>query len=69
MMVEEKKPKLVFLIETELRTEGMDTVKRKLRFEGCCVVEPIGWKGGLALLWRTKEDMEIFNYSQRHISA
>lgn len=36
---------------------------------GCVGINPISRKGGLALLWRKLDDLEIFNYSHNHISA
>lgn len=45
LMVEEKKPKIVFLIETKLRSTEMENVKMRLKFEGCLVVDPVGIKG------------------------
>jgi hypothetical protein len=32
-------------------------------------VEPIGSSGGLALLWREEKELEIYNFSRRHINA
>lgn len=33
------------------------------------VVNPIGLKGGMALLWTQKDDLDIINFSQHHIHA
>jgi hypothetical protein len=33
------------------------------------VVNPVGKSGGLALLWKEVEELEIQNYSRRHINA
>jgi hypothetical protein len=41
----------------------------KLGFEGLFVVDPIGWSKGLALIWKEKNELEIQNYSCRHINA
>lgn len=43
------------------RVEGL---KRRMRMKGCFVMEPVGKKGGLALLWVSDLDLEILNYSQ-----
>ena len=32
-------------------------------------MEPIGRNGGLALLWKKENELEIQNYSRRHINA
>jgi hypothetical protein len=49
-MVQEKKPKFVFLIETLSKQKQMEKIKSRLGFEGLFVVEPIGRSEGLALL-------------------
>lgn len=36
---------------------------------GCVGVDPIGRNGGLALLWRNPNDLEILNFSHNHILA
>lgn len=56
-------------METKLNTEKCNRVKRRLKCEGCFVVEPIGKRGGLALMWDNMINVEVLNYSQRHISA
>lgn len=40
-----------------------EVVKRKLGFDGCFVVDSIGRKEGLALLWRNEIEVEIHNFS------
>lgn len=44
-------------------------LRKRLGFEGCIVVDPIGLSGGLILLWKREGSVEIINYSQRHINA
>lgn len=41
-------------------------VKRRLGFQGC---ESYRKEGGLALLWKKSDEVEIFNFFQNHISA
>jgi hypothetical protein len=41
----------------------------KLDFTGLFMVDPVGHSGGLALFWREAKEVEIYNYSRRHISA
>ncbi|XP_042974710.1 uncharacterized protein LOC122306347 [Carya illinoinensis] len=67
LLVREKKPNLVFLIETKLRTSKFDSIKRKLGFDCCFAVEPLRKKGGLAMLWKKEYAVELVNYSQHHI--
>jgi hypothetical protein len=50
-------------------TEEYAIVRNKLGFEGMLVVDPLGQSGGLALLWQEANEVNIQNYSLRHISA
>jgi hypothetical protein len=68
-MVKEKKPSFLFLIETISRKSRMEWIRVKLGFVGMFVVEPVGRSGGLALLWKEENELEIQNYSRRHINA
>jgi hypothetical protein len=40
-----------------------------LGFDGLFVVGPVGRSKGLALLWKEKNEVEIQNYTRRHINA
>ncbi len=42
---------------------------RKTWFCWFFVVEPVGRSGGLALLWKEEKEVEIYNFSRRHINA
>lgn len=64
-----KRPQVVFLMETKLLASKFEGIRCKLRFGGCFVVDLMGRKGGLALLWEKEVDIEIINYSQHHIHA
>ncbi len=68
-MVKEKKPKLLFLMETKLMNKSMQRVKYKLSFSGMFTVDPVGHSGGLALFWQDIEEVTIQNFSLRHINA
>jgi exonuclease III len=63
-MVKEKRPEVVFLMETKCRNAKMERVRVRIGFEGLFVVEPIGKSGGLAMLWRDSNTLEIQNYSR-----
>lgn len=56
-------------METKLNSEGMEKIRRHLKFIGCFTVESLGRKGGLALLWKNDDQVKIQNYSHGHISA
>ena len=68
-MVEEKKPSVVFLMETRLRTAKMEIIRGKLGFFSMLVVDLVGKNGGLALLWKEEVEVEVQNFSMRHINA
>lgn len=68
-MVKEKRPNLVFLMETKLRRNKMENTLINLGFANMFVVEYVGKSGGLALLWEDGYEMEIQYFSRRHINA
>jgi exonuclease III len=68
-MVKEKKPDILFLMETKCRKERIEGIRVKLGFRSLFVVELVGLSGGLALLWRDNHCLEIQNYTRRHINA
>ncbi|GLT77193.1 hypothetical protein SLA2020_488020 [Shorea laevis] len=51
-MVEEKRPRFLFLMETRLRQRRMQGIRTQLGFAGMLTVDPVGTGGGLALLWQ-----------------
>jgi hypothetical protein len=52
-----------------MRNSYIQKIKRRLGFEGRFTVDPVGKSGSLALLWKDNQEVEILNYSLRHISA
>ncbi|XP_042939417.1 uncharacterized protein LOC122274448 [Carya illinoinensis] len=68
-MVEEKKPNVVFLMETKMKKTKAESLRRRLKFEGCMVVESVGLKGGLMMMWDHMIEVEVVNFSVWHISA
>ena len=68
-LVKDKGPDLVFFMETKLEAYRWEFLKRKLRYEGCFVVNPLGRSGGLALLWKMETDVIIQSYTRFHINA
>jgi hypothetical protein len=67
--MKQKKPFLVFLIETKLQRVRMESIRRKLEFSNILTVDSVGKSGGLALLWGDAMLVEIQNYSQRYING
>jgi exonuclease III len=68
-LTREKKPTILFLMETKCHRNKMEIVRVKLGFECLFTVDSVGMSGGLVLLWKDTEIVEIQNYSRRHINA
>ena len=68
-MVKQKKPAMVFLMETKLRGDKMGFIRHKLGIPNMFVMDGIGRSGGLALLWDENVTLDIQNYSQRHVNG
>jgi exonuclease III len=68
-MLKVKKPNVVFLMETKLGKNKMELIRIKMGFSNLFVVDSVGRSGGLALLWDDDTELEIQNYSRRHINA
>ncbi|XP_059436088.1 uncharacterized protein LOC132169016 [Corylus avellana] len=68
-IVREKKPNVVFLMETKLCNTRMERVRLQLGFDNMFVVDSVGRSGGLALMWQYDSGVEILNFSRRHINA
>ncbi|XP_042956310.1 uncharacterized protein LOC122292152 [Carya illinoinensis] len=69
MLVKDKCPNLVFLMETKCSKSRMEEICKLLKFESCLVIDSVGSSGGLTLMWNNKVNVSIFNYSRWHISA
>ena len=67
--MKEKKPDLVFLMETKLQACRIEIVPRCIGFGNVFVVDNIGKSGSLAFFWNSEVNVEIQNYSRRHINA
>lgn len=66
-LVREKRPEVIFLMETEGSDRLLNSVKMKLGFDNMFVVNSLDRKRGLAMLWKTENGTEIMNYSNNHI--
>lgn len=56
-------------METLLTMSKLEVVKRRLGFEGCFGVDPVGRSGGIPNSWKGDILFEVYNFSQRHISG
>jgi hypothetical protein len=68
-MVKEKRPNILFLMETKCPKSKMEGIRVKLGYNGMFVVDPVDRNGGLAHLWCETQDLEIQNFTRRHINA
>ncbi|MDV3146745.1 MAG: hypothetical protein Q8754_02860 [Sweet potato little leaf phytoplasma] len=57
------------MMETKLKGNEVDRVRRQLQFEYSLVVPSIRQSGGLMLLWRNETKVSIRSYSKGHIDA
>ncbi|XP_042950183.1 uncharacterized protein LOC122282291 [Carya illinoinensis] len=69
MFVKEKLLDVVFLMETKLPYARVNCIAKTLNFEGCCVSEVVGRSGGLILLWKQKDMLELVNFSKHHFNV
>jgi exonuclease III len=68
-LVKEKKPTLVFLMETKFCQKKLKESRCKLGYHGLFMVDCIWRSGVLMLLWDSETVVEIQNFSQHHINA
>jgi hypothetical protein len=67
--VKQKKPIIVFLMETKLQKAKMESIRCKLGFENMFMVDSIGKSGGTALFWGEDISVTIQNFSQHNING
>jgi hypothetical protein len=60
---------MVFLMETKMRKQKIEMIRSLLGYPNMVVVDCKGKSGGLALMWNEDVDVEIQNFSQRHING
>jgi hypothetical protein len=56
-------------METKCKQHKPEGMQIKLGFDRLFVVDLVGRSGGLALLWKESEGLEIQNFTCRHINA
>jgi phosphopantetheine adenylyltransferase len=57
--VRDKKPSLVFLMETKQLSRKVESIRIKLGFDNLFVVDCVGRSGGLALFWKSDTPVQI----------
>uniref|UniRef100_A0A803NUS5 Reverse transcriptase domain-containing protein n=1 Tax=Cannabis sativa TaxID=3483 RepID=A0A803NUS5_CANSA len=68
-LVDQKRPRVLFLCETLSNKEKVGALSLKMGFEGCFVVEAQGRSGGLALMWKSEEEVVIDSFSMNYIDC
>lgn len=56
-------------METENSQGEMDWIHSLWKFDNCLVVNSVGRKGGLALLWSSEVQLEVISFSKNHIDS
>ena len=69
MLVRNKDPKLVFLMETKVEKVILDRIGRKIQFSNLFVVPRHNTRGGLTLYWPADMNMDVQTFSTRHIDT
>lgn len=60
---------IAFLRKMKILKEQVDFVRRKIGFTNCFIVNSVGRRGVLALLWQDIFSLEIVNFSDYHIHS
>ncbi|KAH1084400.1 hypothetical protein J1N35_024161, partial [Gossypium stocksii] len=60
---------VIFLCETKVKTNSFDSICRKCRMEGCLDVNAEGKSGGLVMMWKEGNKVDIQTYSSNHIDT
>lgn len=68
-IVRQEQPSFIFLCEMMVGKSKLEYVHNKLGYEGLFVVDPVGRSGGIELLWKEKNQVDIMGFSQHHIDA
>lgn len=56
-MIHQERPSFIFLYETLDNKGRMEKLRRELKFEGLLSVNAVGKSGGLALMWKYKDQV------------
>uniref|UniRef100_A0A803QQJ5 Reverse transcriptase n=1 Tax=Cannabis sativa TaxID=3483 RepID=A0A803QQJ5_CANSA len=65
----QKKPNFVFLCETLSRKDSIEKVRVQLKFEGAFSCDVQGRSGGIAMLWRNKDEVSLIRYGHDYIDV
>lgn len=68
-VVRQERPTLLFLCETLCGKNKMEQIRARLGYQGLLVVEAQGRSGGLALLWKETDQVNLISLSHHHIDV
>lgn len=68
-VVRHERPSFVFLCETKDNKGRLEKVRESLGFDGLFTVDPHGRSGGLALVWKVKDQVQLRSSSRNHIDV
>ncbi|XVF67744.1 hypothetical protein PTKIN_Ptkin10aG0146700 [Pterospermum kingtungense] len=62
------RPDMVLLFETLVHINKLEEIRVKIQFEGCFSVDCVGHSGGIGVLWKSKAQVSLLNFSQNHVN-
>lgn len=68
-LIHSKKPAIVFLMETLVNMNKLESIKIKLGFKGLFAVDNRGHSGGLAFMWTEGTEVDITSYSRNYVDS
>ncbi|XP_060974042.1 uncharacterized protein LOC115695103 [Cannabis sativa] len=68
-LVVQKKPNYLFLCETLAKKDMVERVRVAIGFEGALAIDCQGKSGGVALLWKDEEDVQVLDYGVSYIDV
>lgn len=68
-VVRQQRPAIVFLCETLSKEKKMEWVRTRTGLQGMVVVEVQGRSGGLSMLWKDQDQVQLLSVSNNHIDV
>ncbi|CAN0841413.1 Transposon TX1 uncharacterized 149 kDa protein [Linum grandiflorum] len=66
-LIKTHRPGIVILLETFANKSRMETVRSKVKMEGCFAVDADGHSGGVCVLWREREEVTVKGFGRNLI--
>ncbi|CAN0926286.1 hypothetical protein LINGRAHAP2_LOCUS35258 [Linum grandiflorum] len=68
-LINTHRPDVVFLSETLVCNQKMEEVRVRVGFEGCFSVAARGRSGGICMLWRAKNNLNLVGFTDNFIDT